>query len=122
MNIQPELTADDLIKIITDFNQWLDTIIMLLNIDVKNGVWINWNGERLAAQTRQDAIKQEVVRAHELIRVRQKLWTADIDETKKMNAIDSLNIMGRILTNLANGLDITVDDVERLHYSLMGVV
>jgi len=121
-NLQ-NLTQDDLIAEIVAFEEYVDKLGSLLGIRVENKRLVNFTGEPLGKNMR-EAIAQEIVRSHELVRLRQKVWNSDFTDQEKRTIIDFLNLTARFIETIlkrtedAEGL---TTQAERVAFLLGGL-
>lgn len=96
------LTTDELRDELVKYEKWATEMIKLLGIKREKGRLVSWNGEVLPS-TKLDAIKQEAVRSHELIRVRQAIWGTDLPDEYKIRLVTFLNLVAEFVKKITRG-------------------
>ena len=102
----------ELAETIKDNYEWTIALSKLLGIELEESQWICFTGEKLGVMTIQQAIQQQIVRSHELVRVRQNIQASNLSETQKAKLVNILNLMTSLINELIK-LGPTVEAMER---------
>lgn len=111
---------DDLRAEILRFSKYLNTLQELLEMTIERGRFISWTGEPLSAESREQAIQQEIVRSHELVRLRQKVQASDLSDRQKADAYTLINLVARFLhriMEIGNDAD-AMELIDRVEYTM----
>lgn len=90
------LTTDEIRNELVEVEKWLSNMLRLLDIKLEGGRYVSANGEPYGLDKR-DAIQQEAVRTHELIRLRRRIWQSEFEEELKISLVNLLNLTARFI-------------------------